>query len=256
MRIIIDLEDGRNSHVLTLAQTLAQYPGPHQIIIALPAEPLQTSLTLRRRFESWLPKSDIRVWHASGPEPVNDLLRAGFLADLAPDGVITSRTDRFPDLPVIGPGAFPAQVPSDRISAAVESALNTFTSGSSRRVLPDQAAVKPTLAVVSPLPPERTGIADYTADLLPALARYYQVDVIVSQSAVTDPWILAHCQIYSPEWFMKNGDRYDRILYHMGNSQFHHYMIPLMNAHPGVVCLHDFFLGHYLRYAEIGRAHV
>jgi len=250
MRIIIDLEDGRDTHLLTLAQALAQHPGNHQIIIALSAAPLETSLALRRRFESRLPKSDIRVWHAPGPEPVKDLLRAGFLADLVPDIVITARTARFPDLPVMGFGAIPVQVPPDRISAAVESAVHMLTSGSNRRVLPDQAAVKPTLAVVSPLPPERTGIADYTADLLPALARYYHVDVIVSQSAVTDPWILAHCQIYSPEWFMKNGARYDRILYHMGNSQFHHYMIPLMNAHSGVVCLHDFFLGHYLRYAE------
>jgi glycosyltransferase involved in cell wall biosynthesis len=37
------------------------------------------------------------------------------------------------------------------------------------------------LAYVSPMPPEQTGIADYSAELVPELTRYYDIDVIVDQ---------------------------------------------------------------------------
>ncbi|WP_414040097.1 glycosyltransferase family 4 protein [Acidithiobacillus sp. M4-SHS-6] len=54
---------------------------------------------------------------------------------------------------------------------------------------------KPKLAFVSPLPPERTGIADYSAELLPALSQYYQIEVIVDQQDVTDQWIRKTAQL-------------------------------------------------------------
>src|SRR5699024_5898172 len=39
------------------------------------------------------------------------------------------------------------------------------------------------LANVSPLPPQRSGIADYSRDLLPFLADFYEIDVVVDQSS-------------------------------------------------------------------------
>ena len=47
---------------------------------------------------------------------------------------------------------------------------------------------RPRLAYVSPLPPERSGIADYSAELLPELARYYEIEVVLAQDRVSDPW--------------------------------------------------------------------
>ncbi|HKK99018.1 MAG TPA: glycosyltransferase family 4 protein, partial [Desulfotignum sp.] len=250
MRIVIDLHDPRCDRTLSLAETLAKLPGDHRIIIALPAVPLQRSLTLRQRFARYLPAEDIRVWHASGPEPVTDLVQAAFFAGLGPDMVITARRDLFPDLQAMDPGTIPEGALPDNILAAITAGVAARTGHDPIQTVSDRAAVKPTLAVVSPLPPERTGIAGYTADLLPALARYYDMDVIVSQAEISDPWTLEHCGIRTPDWFLKNGHRYDRILYHMGNSAFHHHMPKLMHKHPGVVCLHDFFLGHFARYTE------
>jgi glycosyltransferase involved in cell wall biosynthesis len=109
---------------------------------------------------------------------------------------------------------------------------------------PCQPAEKPLLAVVSPLPPERTGIADYTAALLPALAEYYHIDVVTPQKMVADPWITDNCAIRTPEWFADHAQRYDRVVYHLGNSPFHHHMHDLTGQVPGVVVLHDFFLGN------------
>ena len=39
---------------------------------------------------------------------------------------------------------------------------------------------RPKLAYISPLPPERSGISDYSAELLPELGRYYDIDVVVA----------------------------------------------------------------------------
>lgn len=101
---------------------------------------------------------------------------------------------------------------------------------------------KPRLAVVSPLPPVKSGIANYTADLLPVLEEYYQIEVVTNQEVVSDPRINGIFPIRTPDWFLQNSQNFDRVLYHFGNSSFHQYMYELHRSVPGVVVLHDFFL--------------
>lgn len=101
---------------------------------------------------------------------------------------------------------------------------------------------RPKLAFVSPLPPERSGIADYSVELLPELARLYDISVIVNQEEISDSWIKANCNVYSVQWFLKNYIDFDRVLYHFGNSAFHQHMFDMLRAIPGVVVLHDFYL--------------
>ncbi len=102
---------------------------------------------------------------------------------------------------------------------------------------------RPRLAYFSPLQPAESGIADYSAELLPELARHYDIDVVVAQQeAVTDPWVLANSTQRSVAWFEDHADLYDRILYQFGNSPFHQHMFDLLERYPGVVVLHDFFL--------------
>jgi glycosyltransferase involved in cell wall biosynthesis len=110
---------------------------------------------------------------------------------------------------------------------------------------------RPRLAYVSPLPPERSGIADYSAELLPELARHYEIDVIVDQREITDPRVKANCPVRSAEWFVANASMYDRVLYHFGNSTFHQHMFGLLERYPGVVVLHDFYLSGILAYMEL-----
>ncbi|ARU49523.1 glycosyltransferase [Sulfurospirillum diekertiae] len=102
------------------------------------------------------------------------------------------------------------------------------------------------LAYISPLPPEKSGISDYSAELLPTLSKYYDIDVVVEQNYVSDQWIRQNCNIRSVEWFRENHSSFDRILYHFGNSFFHQHMFDLLMNIPGVVVLHDFYLSGIL----------
>lgn len=106
------------------------------------------------------------------------------------------------------------------------------------------------LAYVSPLPPEPTGIGYYSAELLPELASYYDIDVVVNQSYVEDEWIHSHCGIRSVAWFERHGHEYDRVVYQFGNSRFHAHMWHLIEKIPGIAVVHDFFLGDAVAYRE------
>ncbi len=120
-------------------------------------------------------------------------------------------------------------------------ALEQFQA-SKKRSQPALLVRRPKLAYVSPLPPERSGISDYSAELLPELSRHYDIDVIIAQDTVSDPWIKANCAQRSVAWFKAHANQYERVLYHFGNSHFHQHMFGLLEQVPGVVVLHDFFL--------------
>lgn len=105
-----------------------------------------------------------------------------------------------------------------------------------------QRALRPRLAYVSPLPPEQSGISDYSAELLPELSRFYDIELIVDQQTVEPEWLRKQWPVRSSDWFRANSARYDRVLYQFGNSAFHHHMFDLLRDLPGVVTLHDFFL--------------
>ncbi|PHV07832.1 glycosyl transferase family 1 [Janthinobacterium sp. BJB412] len=116
---------------------------------------------------------------------------------------------------------------------------------------PAAAARRPRLAFVSPLPPERTGIADYAAQLLPALGAHFDIELVLAQERVELPPALAALPRRTPDWLARHGAEYDQILYQFGNSPFHSHMFALLQQHPGVVVLHDFFLSSVLAYEQM-----
>jgi glycosyltransferase involved in cell wall biosynthesis len=107
------------------------------------------------------------------------------------------------------------------------------------------------LAFISPLPPERTGIADYAAQCLPALAEYFDIELVTNQPQVRLPAELAALPRRDLAWFSANAGRYDQLIYQFGNSPFHSHMFALLEQHPGVVVLHDFYLSSVLSYEQM-----
>lgn len=109
---------------------------------------------------------------------------------------------------------------------------------------------RPLLAFIAPLPPEQSGIPGFPSQLLPFLARYYEITCIIDQPEVTDPWITAEFPMRDTRWFQSNAARFDRMLYVIGNSPAHKHMFELLERHPGVVLLSDFNLGGLFQWME------
>lgn len=94
----------------------------------------------------------------------------------------------------------------------------------------------------SPLPPARTGIADYTLGLLPTLSKHAEVTLWTNQHE-WDPACGNYCQVrhFDPEriqWSEVNGA--DITYYNIGNNHLFHAAIwQVSRLHPGIVILHD-----------------
>jgi glycosyltransferase involved in cell wall biosynthesis len=85
----------------------------------------------------------------------------------------------------------------------------------------------------SPLPPERSGIADYSALLLPALER--RVEVAIARRR-------------------RRPKRVDVSLYHVGNDpEAHGWIVDALRREPGPVVLHDFVLHHLVAGLTVAR---
>jgi glycosyltransferase involved in cell wall biosynthesis len=139
---------------------------------------------------------------------------------------------------------------AQRALRALEAHASTTASPAAVTSVDTPANKKPRLAFVSPLPPERTGIADYSADLLPELAHYFDIELVTDQAEIVLPPALSALPRRSVSWFAANGADYDKIVYQFGNSPFHSHMFELLHQHPGVVVLHDLFLSGVLAYEE------
>lgn len=103
------------------------------------------------------------------------------------------------------------------------------------------------VAYFSPLPPSRSGIADYSAELLPHLAARAEVTLFSDGPGLPGlPRRPLHA--YATE----RAD-YDLALYHMGNSAHHSANYEMALRFPGVVVLHDYFLHHFIADRTLGR---
>ncbi len=101
----------------------------------------------------------------------------------------------------------------------------------------------PAIDFVSPLPPVRSGIADYSADLLPRLAELCDLRVVLLEGQPAVPETAAQWQLVAPERLGEDG----RLpLYQMGNNHHHTEVYDLAMRHPGVLTLHDMVLHHFL----------
>src|SRR5690348_7558562 len=89
------------------------------------------------------------------------------------------------------------------------------------------------VAYYSPLPPSRSGIADYSALLLPALRE--RVDIVLAEPG-------------------KKAPAADLALYHVGNDpDAHAWIVDALRERPGLVVLHEYVLHHLVAGITIGR---
>ncbi len=106
------------------------------------------------------------------------------------------------------------------------------------------------IAFFSPLNPQRSGISDYSEELLPFLAACdLEIDLYVDGFKPTNRLLIG-----SFAWFdyqsepsrLRELPNYDAVVYHMGNDhRYHAGVYDAARATPGVIVLHDFSLQHF-----------
>lgn len=111
------------------------------------------------------------------------------------------------------------------------------------------------LAYFSPLPPQHTGIADYSADLLPALASQADVTLFVDAPDRVAAGLRAAFPVRRITDFPEARWGYDVALYQMGNSICHSRIYAMALRYPGVVVLHDYTLHHLVASMTAGAGH-
>jgi glycosyltransferase involved in cell wall biosynthesis/SAM-dependent methyltransferase len=91
------------------------------------------------------------------------------------------------------------------------------------------------VAFFSPMPPARSGIADYSEALIESLRPLVDLEIFSSAGQAFDP------------------SKFDIALYHVGNNAFHDFVYETALRHPGVVVMHESNLHHLMTDLTIRR---
>ncbi|MDO5758257.1 MAG: glycosyltransferase [Rhodobacterales bacterium] len=258
MRILIELNCDPSD--LTLVAAIARRRGTHEMLVLINSSDRTLIGAARVALHNLIPPNAIRIWAAPKAltgevSPEIDVsaaadIREVVIASLEADILLSiQRKDknRYP-----APASHPACILLDASTysahpdldaaadAIIGDCMNAADAAAPKE--PPVSEERPLLAFVSPLPPARSGIAEYAVQLLQPLSRHYQIHLITDQDQVSDPSLFKTFPIHSPGWLKANAGRFDRIIYHFGNSPIHRYMYDLLPIVPGIVVLHDFFL--------------
>lgn len=112
------------------------------------------------------------------------------------------------------------------------------------------------LAYFSPLPPARSGIADYSAELLPHLAEHLEVEPFLDDGVRVDDGLARRFSVRPQGSFpdLWREGRFDGALYHLGNNpDYHAQTCRALVEVPGIVVLHEAMLHHLVRGMTLDR---
>lgn len=105
------------------------------------------------------------------------------------------------------------------------------------------------IAYFSPLPPARSGISDYSSELLPHLAQHAHITLFADDPAQVNVELHDQFPIFALADFPTQRWQFDLPLYHLGNNvQYHDAMYQLFTRFPGVVVLHDLVMHGFHRH--------
>jgi FkbM family methyltransferase len=132
---------------------------------------------------------------------------------------------------MLGDTADPTNV-RDRIVAALEPLLRQARGGDRR---PSRRTGRPRIAVVSPFPPQKSGVADYTAHTFRQVERYAEVDVYAPPAA-DGPAPTAIRRLSATPYLDR---RLDAVVNVVGNSHLHFPILDFLGAYGGACISHD-----------------
>jgi glycosyltransferase involved in cell wall biosynthesis len=112
------------------------------------------------------------------------------------------------------------------------------------------------VAYFSPLPPQRSGIADYSAELLPHLAEHLELELFVDDGVRVEAALRDRFPVHGDRAFpgLWERGRFDAVLYHLGNNvDFHARAWRTLVRHPGILVLHEAMVHHLVRGMTLSR---
>lgn len=103
------------------------------------------------------------------------------------------------------------------------------------------------LAWFSPLPPIASGIADYSAEILPLIAQEAEVHAYSPAPGSRRRLEMPHgVAVHPPRSFRSRAGDYDAVFFHLGNNPHHEFVYRIAREFPGVSVFHDFVLHHLI----------
>jgi len=104
-------------------------------------------------------------------------------------------------------------------------------------------------AMITPLPPQKTGIGDYAAGLLRGLQDFGDEIVVFTQNRFDKTWDRSAELTFTLDEFEPAGWKPEQVIYQIGNNREYHDEITLhFLKHGGVAHLHDYSLHHLFAY--------
>lgn len=102
------------------------------------------------------------------------------------------------------------------------------------------------IAWLSPLPPQKSGISNYSYWLIKALRPHLKIDLYYDTD-LPAPELQDEFDVYPIQEFPERRKTYDDVIYHLGNhSGFHKRIYQLAWKFPGTVVLHDYNLSAFM----------
>lgn len=134
-----------------------------------------------------------------------------------------------------------ARFTAEGLANAVAAALQSAVTARRPRL---QGRAQRRLALVSPVPPQPSGVADYTAELASALSRRAGVELFVERG-VTPSTELVPWPVHDVHRLAERHEAagFEAILHQMGASTFHVFVEDALRKAPGIVTFHDLVWG-------------
>jgi len=102
------------------------------------------------------------------------------------------------------------------------------------------------LAWLSPFPPQRSGIANYSHWLIKGLKPHFDIDLYYDKTTPASE-IAAEFDVYPISLFPERRTKYDEVVYHLGNHcEFHKHIYQLAWEFPATIVLHDYYLNAFM----------
>lgn len=109
---------------------------------------------------------------------------------------------------------------------------------------------KEKLAIVTPWPNQKTGIANYIYKLVPFLSKVYEIDIFVDNQKKNDYVNNDYGGLYDIEELNTLHNNYKEIIYQMGNnSEFHKKIYEYSLIYHGITEIHDYILHPFFYHA-------